>query len=84
MSGNWKNAIEYAVNIETGPEITADSLPEKVLNYRQKDSGTTVYSLDHLQKDSIVKALREYGLTTEGKEGRSRPGHQRGYTLPQN
>jgi len=63
-----ENAIEYAVNIETGPEITPESLPAKIINYRPDDEPGHTYSLDHLEKDFIIKALKKYGTTTRGKE----------------
>jgi sigma-54 dependent transcriptional regulator, acetoin dehydrogenase operon transcriptional activator AcoR len=63
-----ENAIEYAVNIETGPEITPESLPGKVVNYRHDDELSHTYSLDYLEKTIIGKALKKYGTSTQGKE----------------
>jgi transcriptional regulator with PAS, ATPase and Fis domain len=62
------NAIEYAVNIETGNEISMESLPGKIINYRNDDELGQIYSLDYLEKNIIIKALRKYGSSTQGKE----------------
>jgi len=63
-----ENAIEYAVNIETGSEISPESLPAKIANYRQDDELSHAYSLESLENSLIIKALKKYGHTTQGKE----------------
>ncbi len=63
-----ENAIEYAVNIETGPEISLKSLPERLLNFRQGEEVGTIPTLDALEREAISKALQRFGFSTEGKE----------------
>lgn len=63
-----ENAIEYAVNIETHTEISPESLPGKIINYSHEDELSHAYSLDYLEKSFIVKALKKYGTSTQGKE----------------
>ncbi len=62
------NAVEYAVNIETGNEITPDSLPIRVLNYQENKDIQSSLSLAFLEKKVIARALRKFGCTTRGKE----------------
>ena len=62
------NAVEYAVNIETGDEITPGSLPVKILNYQQDENPNRPLSLTSLEKNAIIKALQKYGQNTQGKE----------------
>ena len=63
-----ENAIEYAVNIETAAEISPESLPSKIFHYRQDDELSHTYSLGSLERNVIIKALKKYGTTTQGKE----------------
>ena len=63
-----ENAIEYAVNIETHTEISPEILPGKIINYSHEDELSHAYSLDYLEKSFIVKALKKYGTSTQGKE----------------
>jgi transcriptional regulator with PAS, ATPase and Fis domain len=63
-----ENAIEYAVNIETGTEISPENLPAKVTKYRRDDEVGHACSLACLEQSAIIKALNEYGTTTRGKE----------------
>ena len=62
------NAVEYAVNIETGKEITPGSLPAKILDYQESEDPQTPFSLAFMEKKVIARALRKYGQSTEGKE----------------
>lgn len=62
------NAVEYAVNIETGAEITPGSLPVKILNHRENEETHQSLSLAYLEKKAIARALHRYGETTQGKE----------------
>ena len=62
------NAVEYAVNIETGKEITPGSLPAKILDYQENEDPQAPFSLAFLEKKVIARALRKYGQSTEGKE----------------
>ena len=62
------NAVEYAVNIETGSEITPGSLPVRILDYQESKDPQTSLSLALLEKKVIARALRKYGRTTRGKE----------------
>ncbi len=62
------NAIEYAVNIETGDQITPSSLPAKILNHQENKEPRYPISLASLEKIAIVRALQKYGQDTRGKE----------------
>lgn len=62
------NAVEYAVNIETGDEITPVSLPAKIFDYQESEDSQKPFSLASLEKREICKALQKYGRTTQGKE----------------
>lgn len=62
------NAVEYAVNIETGKEITPGSLPAKILDYQENEDPQTPFSLSFLERKVIARALRKFGQSTEGKE----------------
>ncbi len=65
-----ENAIEYAVNIETGRVICPESLPERVRNYRKGrgEEAERILSLKDLEKRTIIRALNRYGYNTSGKE----------------
>lgn len=63
-----ENTIEYAVNIETGFEVTPESLPTRILDGQKTSDLTDKYSLDSLEKNMIMKALNKYGTSTQGKE----------------
>lgn len=63
-----ENAVEYAVNIESGKKITIDSLPEKIGLTIQKEERDSIEGLDRLQARAIRAALNKYGLSTSGKE----------------
>lgn len=63
-----ENAVEYAVNIESGEKITIDSLPEKIGLTGHKEERDSIEGLDRLQARAIRAALNKYGLSTSGKE----------------
>ncbi len=63
-----ENAIEYAVNIETGSQISFKSLPERLLNFRKGEDRGTIPTLDSLEREAINRALKKYGFSTRGKE----------------
>ncbi len=64
-----ENAIEYAVNIEVGEVIGRESLPQNILKENMKRSGhrKNLLSLEELEKQAILAALKKYGATGDGK-----------------
>lgn len=67
------NAVEYAVNLEEGSVITVASLPERIQGSKEKTSvfaqhdNDRLCSLVELEKEAIVRALRKFGWSEEGK-----------------
>jgi transcriptional regulator with PAS, ATPase and Fis domain len=62
-----KNAVEYAVNMEPGPYITIESLPERVKHasgFPDHSSNSTFNE----ERSSIIKKLAKHGKTTEAKK----------------
>ena len=83
LNFNWpgnirqlENAIEYAVNIESGNVITMPSLPQHILytksdqNIKQHPLKETFKSkqLDDAESQAIYDAIMKYGDTTSGKK----------------
>jgi len=64
-----ENAIEYAVNLETSNLIDYKNLPSRIFENRDQvvedDEHPTI---SELEKRAIVKAIKKFGNTTEGKE----------------
>lgn len=58
------NAIEYAVNMEMGEEITTLSLPDRVIT-KSTSQGRGTPAV--LESERILEALKRFGTTTEGK-----------------
>lgn len=83
LNFNWpgnirqlENAIEYAVNIESGTVITMPSLPQHILSTRT-DRSVKQYTLkenfkskqlDDAESQAIYDAIMKYGNTTSGKK----------------
>jgi sigma-54 dependent transcriptional regulator, acetoin dehydrogenase operon transcriptional activator AcoR len=63
-----ENAIEYAVNIEAGGNISRESLPEKITRLFNISDSAGLESLNSLESNAIRAALQKYGQTTCGKE----------------
>ncbi len=63
-----ENAVEYAVNIEAGFQITRKSLPEKITKHYSSNEVVGFEDLPSLEKKAIKAALQKYGSTTIGKE----------------
>lgn len=65
-----QNAIEYAINIETGDILTIDSLPPKIQNHMNSNKEDMLLNLDtqimSVERDMILKALHIYGRDSEG------------------
>lgn len=65
-----ENVVEYAVNMETGPEVTLANLPDKIskrtLEVSNKKEGLKE-KLDHYQRTLIEECLKETGYSTEDK-----------------
>ena len=77
MNYNWpgnvrelENVVEYAVNMETGPEIRFENLPDKIIKKSSclltRKEGLKE-KLDHYQKILIEECLNETGRSTEEK-----------------
>ena len=73
-----ENAIEHAVNIETGPKYS-ESLPAKI--------STTALTTNRAipipwitSKRFYYQSFEKYGTTTRVKKGCGRPGYQPGHT----
>ncbi len=65
-----ENVVEYAVNMETGPEIHFDNLPEKITKRLEETSFSELNfkeKLDGFQRQLITECLDKTGRTTEGK-----------------
>jgi sigma-54 dependent transcriptional regulator, acetoin dehydrogenase operon transcriptional activator AcoR len=63
-----ENAVEYAVNIESEPKITRDSLPEKIIRHLERSDTTGLEDLTSLEVKAIRAALQKFGHSTWGKE----------------
>lgn len=65
-----ENCVEYAVNITMDQVITARSFPPRLLDSagKHQPDSNQVKSLDDLERTAIVKALRQFGSNTVGKE----------------
>ena len=53
-----ENVIEYAVNMESGKNITLESMPYKLRGHIQHMGGE--YCLKNLEKEAIKKAIKKY------------------------
>ncbi|MFO7952651.1 MAG: sigma 54-interacting transcriptional regulator [Bacillota bacterium] len=63
-----ENAIEYAVNIESGDRVSRNSLPEKITRYYSSSDAAGIEDLFSLERKAIQAALQKYGNSTWGKE----------------
>jgi len=63
-----ENAVEYAVNIESEPKITRESLPDKIIRHLGRSDPTGLEDLPSLEGKAIRAALQKFGQTTRGKE----------------
>ncbi len=63
-----ENAIEYAVNIESGFKISRNSLPDKISRYYSSSDTSGIEDLFSLERKAIKAALQKYGNSTWGKE----------------
>lgn len=65
-----ENALEYAVNIETENVISINSFPPRIIEALHKDPSVFMAekNLGDLERDAIIKGLRQYGSNTIGKE----------------
>jgi len=63
-----ENAIEYAINIESGTQISKSSLPEKITRYYSRSDSIGIEDISSLEQKAIKAALQKYGYSTRGKE----------------
>jgi transcriptional regulator with PAS, ATPase and Fis domain len=64
-----ENAIEYAVNLETANLIDCNNLPGRIFASNGKLAEDDEFpTISELEKRAIVKAIKKFGNTTEGKE----------------
>ncbi|MFM1652521.1 sigma-54 interaction domain-containing protein [Brevibacillus sp. B_LB10_24] len=65
-----ENAVEYAVNLETGTVITKQSIPARILRVHHADTTlqTLKEQLDVHEKQIIERYLNEYGYSVESKQ----------------
>ncbi|MDW7673369.1 MAG: sigma 54-interacting transcriptional regulator [Bacillota bacterium] len=65
-----ENAIEYAVNLETSNLIDGKNLPGRIYDNYSANSiqDEELPTISELEKRAIIKAVRRFGNTTEGKE----------------
>lgn len=87
MTYNWpgnvrelENVIEYAMNLERGPYITLQSLPDNLKrinknqhlstlkNNHEKNNSLPTLNLKELESMAIREALKKYGESTNGKK----------------
>jgi transcriptional regulator with PAS, ATPase and Fis domain len=61
-----QNTIEYAMNISPGPLLDVEHLPIKIR--RMEDRSKDNYNLEAREKDIILKCLKEFGSSVQGKE----------------
>jgi transcriptional regulator with PAS, ATPase and Fis domain len=61
-----KNAVEYAVNMETSAYIGLKNLPERIKSCQTSDGYTCVTS-ERNEKRIVMEKLEKYGNTTMGK-----------------
>ncbi len=65
-----ENVVEYAVNMETGPMIRYENLPDKITNPHAEESENGLSfkeKLDSYQRRLILECLDKTGRSTEGK-----------------
>ncbi len=70
-----ENAMEYAVNMETGPVITVDSVPPRIKKtaFVTKEEGMSLRRRIYLfEKQIFEESLKRFGYTKEGKEAAAR------------
>jgi PAS domain S-box-containing protein len=63
-----ENAVEYAVNIESGSKISRESLPDKIIRFLVRTDTASLEDLTSLESKAIRAALQKYGHSTCGKE----------------
>ncbi len=59
-----QNAIEYAINMESGKYITAENLP---FQFKQLKAASKIVTLDDMEKEHIKKALDCFGWSEDGR-----------------
>jgi len=64
-----KNVIEHATNLETGNEISIESLPATLIKYKEKKNilNLRISSLKEQEETLIKEAIARFGNTTAGK-----------------
>ncbi|MHC1762087.1 MAG: sigma 54-interacting transcriptional regulator [Negativicutes bacterium] len=68
-----ENAIEFAINMEQSDTIQLSSLPTRIQDYREEQipkgniDENAVVSLAETEKQEIIKALIQYGVSSQGK-----------------
>lgn len=66
-----ENTIEFMINMMDGDgRLTPESIPENILNCEGKvrEKIEVICSLKEIEKNEIVKALKIYGYSTQGKK----------------
>ena len=59
-----QNTIEYAINMETGNQITVANLP---LQFKEISKGNSLLTLESTELERIKQALNQFGWTENGK-----------------
>ena len=64
-----KNVIEHATNLETGNEISIESLPATLIKYKEEKNilNLRISSLKEQEETLIKEAIARFGNTTAGK-----------------
>lgn len=62
-----QNAIEYAMNLADGDVLSVEHLPVAIREAQEQDEEET-FKLDLLERRTIVRCLKRYGTTVEGKK----------------
>ena len=62
-----ENAMEFAVNMETGKEVKLENLPHRIQNYTVSEKTLLDQPLKQIENAAIREALDKYGTSMEGK-----------------
>lgn len=65
-----QNTIEYAMNLCSGTVLDVEQLPAKIR--QAEENVVSVYNLEAIERETILKCLKEYGTTVQAKEKAAR------------